>query len=140
VANLRFGNGGITVEMDDALDRIARAALERVHPGLVDTIGRETEQIHRLAVSRWPVGRDRPDRRGVHSKDRWRWDLIVSPDFDVVRGRISNDAEWAYMVKPRFLWGKTGYSELVRRPMVAARDRLVDTLGPQVVSVLQAAA
>lgn len=132
---LRFGDGSVTIEMSDTLDVIARRAIEDVHPGLIDAISTETEKVYRQAKARWPVGRDRQDRT-YHSKDRWRWEMVVSSDYSTIRGRIVNDADWVYMVKPRFLWGQSGVNELVRKPMRQAHKRLVNSLGDLVASRL----
>ena len=102
---------------------LARRALERVAPGLVEELEAEVEPLHREVKARWPRGRERRGR-SFHSKDRWRYELVISPDQDTIRARIVNDAPWVFVVRPRWLYGKTGVNEMVRRPMRRIRTRL----------------
>lgn len=122
MAKLRYSEGSVSIAMDDTLERLVRRALDEAAPGVVDRITAETAEVHRLAVSRWPVDTGR-------SKAGLREEIIVSPDS--VRGRIMNDVEYAPYVRPRWTYNTTtAWSVLVQRPMRAAAERLVKTLGP----------
>ncbi len=124
----------ITYKMDDTLQRIARRAVDKVQPGLIDAIEAETRRIHDEAVRDWPVGRFRKDRGGVHSRDRMAMELVI--DGDKVRGRVTNDAEWAPYIRANNLLQRSPYVELLRKPLKRARDKLVQELPREVTEIL----
>lgn len=124
----------ITYKMDDTLQRIARRAVDKVQPGLIDAIEAETRRIHDEAVRDWPVGRFRKDRGGVHSRDRMAMELVI--DGDKVRGRVTNDAEWAPYIRANNLLQRSPYVELLKKPLKKARDKLVRELPREVTEIL----
>ena len=124
----------ISFKMDDTLQRIARQAVNKVQPGLIDAIEAEVRQIHDDAVREWPVGRYRRDRGGVHSRDRMAVEVVI--DGDKVRGRVTNDAEWAPFIRANKLLGKSPYVELLKKPLRRARNKLVRELPREVTEIL----
>lgn len=124
----------ISYKMNDTLQRIARRAVDKVQPGLIDAIEAETRRIHDEAVRDWPVGRFRKDRGGVHSRDRMAMELVI--DGDKVRGRVTNDAEWAPYIRANNLLQRSPYVELLKKPLKKARDKLVRELPREVTEIL----
>lgn len=126
---LRFGDGsGVTVEMSDELEELARRAANDVHPELIDELGGHAERIHRQTKARWPVGRER-EGRPFHSKDRWTWNLVVNSTNDSIQAVVGNDADWVRFVTPRWLHGGSGVREMVTTPMRKAHRQIVHDLG-----------
>lgn len=117
---LKFSDGPVAIEMDDTLERLARRALDKAAPGVVDRITIETAEVYRLGEARWPVKTGR-SRRGL------RHDILVGTDN--VRGRIINDVDYAYYVRPKFLYGSTtAWAAFIQRPMRQAANRLAIAL------------
>lgn len=130
MTKLRFGDGSVTVEMSDELDRIYRAALEKLAPGLVGRITSATKAVFDNAVAQWPVVSGR-------SKAGLQMSVQISSDQKVIRGRIWNDVEYARYVKPKGLDGKSAFVELLRKPMALASKELQPGLIEDAVQALR---
>jgi hypothetical protein len=126
---LKFSDGPVAIEMDDTLERLVRRALDKAAPGVVDRITIETAEVYRVAKGLWPEKTGR-SRAGL------RQEVLVG--IDNVRGRIMNDVDYAYYVRPKVFYGSTtAWSEYVQRPMREAADKLAIDLPKLVRSSLE---
>ena len=57
-------------------------------------------------------------------------------DGDKVRGRVTNDAEWAPYIRANNLLQRSPYVELLKKPLKKARDKLVRELPREVTEIL----
>lgn len=130
MARLRFGSGGVRIEMDDTLDRIYRRVLDRVAPKVVDRIEDATAEVFDGAVIDSPV-RTGQFRRG------FRQFVTVSPDHTQIRGTIVNDVIYARYVRANNLGGKSPIVELVRKPMRAKARELAVVLAADATTQLK---
>lgn len=127
MGRLRFGSGSVSIELDDTLDRMARAAVDRVHPGLLDRMEADTEAVLDDVRKEWPKGRRRrPVRK--HSRDLFEMQSRISADKGVITTTITNSAPYAKYVKPVKLWGKSGYVVYLRNPLRKRQRALVKDL------------
>jgi hypothetical protein len=97
---------------------------------MIDSIERESKGIFEQARGRWPVGKTKK-YRPFHSIERLDHDLIVSSDFEKVRGRVTNDAPWAPYIRPNNLYGASAFVELLQKPAREAKNRLAGELVKQ---------
>lgn len=138
MGKLRYGNARVSVEMDDVAERMARRAIERAAPGILDEIERETETVFRQAQGRWPKGKNpRTHKQPIHSREALRSEYRISEDGKKVSGHIVNDAWWARYVSLWFAQGRNAFAYLIRRPMRAAQRRLSDKLAQRVIDILR---
>lgn len=128
-----MGTGSLTSVVDDRTRELVRAAVERVAPGALDIIERETRKIYDNAHAKWPIGPHKAYRPG-HSRDMLYWEVLI--DGAVIRGRVWCTAEWSKYIKPKGLRGKSAFVELLRKPLRAARAPLTAELGRFVVAEL----
>jgi hypothetical protein len=128
---LRYGNGNVSIEMDDTLDRLYRNAIERAAPGVLERIEAETKAIHDEARRQWPVGHPRdPARRGrAHSREQLSWGASIKGNQIV--GWVRNTAPWSPFIRPTKLYGSTtAFREWLQLPARKAARKLVKELGP----------
>ena len=124
-----FGRGTMQVVVDDGTERIVRAALEQTAPVVVREVEERVDAVLAEARSQWPV-RTGQSRGGLVSGLRL-------PDAETVEGFVFNDVDYAYYIKGRAQGGKSTYVELVRKPMKAAAERLVQDLGEAIVDEIE---
>ncbi|MEQ1565386.1 MAG: hypothetical protein ABMA64_07090 [Myxococcota bacterium] len=121
MGKLKFGSGGIRIEMDDVLDRMYRNALERVAPGVVDQIERATNEVFTEAVAEWPV-RTGTSRAGLEQH------VTVTAEGDAVRGTITNAVAYSKFIRAKSLDGRSPLVELLRKPLRQRAGELSDDL------------
>lgn len=115
--------------MDDTMERLARAALDRAAPGVLDEIETEVGAIHSAAVGRWPKGKNpRTRKQPFHSRDRLEMETRISEGGETVSGHVTNDAWWARYVTLWFAQGRNAFTELLRKPMRKAQKRIADSI------------
>jgi hypothetical protein len=118
MGKLRFGSGSVSVEMDDTLDRMVRAAINKAQPGALREVERATEELYAQAVAQWPV-KTGTSRAGL------RREVLVSQGLDRIRGRVFNDVDYAKYIRPRALYGAdTAFVAYLRRPAKEIAERL----------------
>ena len=130
MGRLRAKAGKVTVEYDDVLDRLYRAAAERLAPGLLDACERKMEAVRDAAASAWPVktGRSRAGLEVVSSIDANSGRLTV---------QIRNDVVYAVYVPLSSTYGSsTAWQRLVRDPGRKATKELAAELGPVTLGIL----
>ena len=126
---LKFSDGPVAIEMDDTLERLVRRALHKAVPGVVDRITIETAEVYRVAKGLWPEKTGR-SRAGL------RQEVLVG--IDNVRGRIMNDVDYAYYVRPKVFYGSTtAWAEYVQRPMREAATRIAIQLPLLMIDMLE---
>lgn len=133
MSRIVYGTPSAFVEVDDALEKTIRDTIERVAPGVVDTMDATTYEIWQGAKAQWPVGPYKEHRNGRHSRDELYRDILVSAD-GTVRGRVWCTAEWARYIKPKGLGGKSAFVELLRKPTERMKPRLVEAIRNLVVN------
>ena len=121
---LKFGSGAIRLDMDDTLERMMRAAAERVAPGVLDRIDTAVTRIEAEATRRWPV-------KTGKSRDGLASHTIITPDGDHIRGTVMNDVFYARYVKSfkNSLNGKSAMVTLLMKPIQAEAKLLAEDLG-----------
>lgn len=124
MSKLKFGTGSIRIEMDDTLDRMVRQAAEKVAPGVLTRIESSIERIEAEASAKWPVASGR-------SKEGLEAHTIISPDQNLIRGTITNNAPYAYFIKSgqNGLGGKSAVVELIGKPIRAEAKHLAEDIG-----------
>jgi len=131
----RIGSGSLSFVIEDRTEELVRAAVERAAPGAARVIEDEIGAIYESARARWPVGPEKRERKGRHSRDELVQELVV--ERDRIRGRIFNTAPWAKYIKPKGLKGKSAFVELLRKPLRARRDAVVRLLGQSIIAGME---
>lgn len=122
MARLQYGDSHLRVTMDDTLDRLFRAALEDLAPGLVPEMERSAEAVYSSAHEAWPVKTGR-------SKAALGRSVFVT-DKSTVRASVFNSIDYAKFVKPKSIGGESAFVELLRKPLQKEATRLIGALGP----------
>lgn len=124
MGKLRFGSGGVTVEMSDDFSVLIRRAMDDALPGVYDRLEQAVDRVYTQAVERAPV--DTGTFRASIKKE-----LVVSPDYSMIRGRVMSDLDYArYIRSPAKLPGTgSAFVELFRKPMDAEGDALIADVG-----------
>lgn len=122
MGKLFFGSGSVRLEMDDALDRIYRNAIETVAPGMLARIETATKEIFDAALKAWP-------RKTGRSADGLRMEIVVAGDNSEVRGTITDPVTYAKYIKAKSLGGKSAFVEILRKPLQKRAKELVGELG-----------
>ena len=118
----RFKDGSITIDMSDTLADMARRAVQRTQPGVLEAMEREVEAARRDVVRDWPVKTGRSSRA-------FKVETLFSPNDVTVR--LINTIDYAPFVRPKEFFGvATGFVRIVRPRMRAAADTLIEELGP----------
>lgn len=128
---LQVRQGNVTVTLDDGLEKLARAAIENVLPGVLDEMTRLAAEVASDAHADWPVktGKSAAGIRLVQELDLGRSSVAV---------RIRNDVSYAIYVKPAVWHGATtAWERLIRKPMADLHRELTERLGPQIVEALR---
>lgn len=131
MGKLRAKAGKVTVEYDDVLDRLYRAAAEKLAPGLLSTCEATLEAVRDKAAAEWPV-----------KTGRSRAGLEVVSSIDVNSGRLTvqirNDVTYAVYVPLASTFGaSTAWQRLVRDPGRRALKELAKKLGPVTLDLLR---
>jgi hypothetical protein len=132
MGKLSFGTGSVRVEMDDALERLARRALEDVAPGLLPAVEETVARLESEATDKWPV-------RTGRSRDGLGHYVAITPSGDQVRGSLINTVDYARFVKSskKGLGGRSAMVELMRKPVQAAAKVLAQELGAVAAKVVR---
>ena len=129
MTQLRLKDGSMTMLVDDGLERLVRDAIEKVAPGVLELVESETKAVYDGAKSRWPVGPDKRDRKGRHSKFELYHEVVIDTTKGLIRGRVWNEAPWSRYIKPKGLKGKSAFVELLRKPLQKRARVFVQQLG-----------
>ena len=127
----RARDGNVTVTLDDTLERLVRAAAEKVLPGVLKVMEAGVSEVLDEAHDDWPVktGRSRAGLQRSTELDLGRSAITV---------RARNDVPYAIYVKPAAWHGATtAWQRLVRSPMGALHKEFVEQLGPVIVEQLR---
>lgn len=126
----RIRDGDVTVTLDDGLERLARAALDEVIPGVVRRMESDVGGILDDAASEWPIETGR-SRAGLARQTTL---LLGGEGVEVL---IADPVPYVPFIKPRKLHGATtAWQRYVRGPMAALHRELTITLGPVIVDAL----
>lgn len=130
MGSIRIGGGGaITATVDDGIERMLRRVVSQVEPALLEELEAEVSDVYRSAVKRWYASRKpRTAKQPYHSRDRLAYHIEVIDGGTIIRGRVTNDAWWAKYVKPKTLYYRSAYVELLRKPMRKAGRRLASKM------------
>lgn len=131
---LVYQDGPAKIRVSDTLERLTRAAVEEVYPGVLPQVEKAVRDLVADAAATWPV------KTGVS-----RAGLDTEVRYDAGKNTISvhavNDVPYAIFVRPKAWHGATtAWQRLVRGPMVALRKRVMTTLGPKILEILRAGA
>ena len=137
MSRISYGRGSMSVVVDDQTADLVRRAIERVAPGMVARLEQVTEELYQSAHQRWPVGPDKPERKGVHSRDLLAREVQIQPDRTTIRARVYCTAAWSKYIKPKGLGGKTAFVEYLRKPLLKLRKPLTAELGSLIVREMQ---
>lgn len=125
----RYSEGGVTVELDDTLERFVLAAVDAALPGVRTRLEAEVANLLEEAREEWPV------RTGV-SRDGLKTVTEIGPSY--VRVLLVNDVDYAKFVRPSKWYGATtAWERLCKKPMKDLGKRMVIELGPEVVAALR---
>lgn len=131
MGRLVYRSGGVAVAYSDVLDRVARAAIERAAPGVLQAMERELGEVHEAARRDWPV-------RTGRSRDGLVLDSALDPTTGRLRVSIRNDVPYAIYIKPKKLYGATtAWERYVRKPGRVKVRELARELGPVLLAVLR---
>lgn len=129
MSRVRFGVGTTSVELSDDLSGLVESVLDRVVPGVREAFDRETTAIYEEARRRWPVKTGR-SREGLVHGIRIR----TLGDGDVIEGFVGNTVDYARYIRTSAASGSDAphpMTDLLRRPMLQASERMIATLGPE---------
>lgn len=129
MTQLRLKDGNLTMLVNDGLERLVRDALEKVAPGVLGIVEDETQAVYDHARKRWPIGPDKPERKGRHSRDELYHEVVIDTARGIIRGRVWNEAPWSRYIKPKGLRGKSAFVELLRKPLQSRQADIVTKLG-----------
>lgn len=105
----RIREGDVVIELDDAMERLARDAAERVAPGLLKRLEGRFGQILGWARREWPV------RTGL---SKGGLDTRVTFGNEEVTVELVNTVDYAIYVRPSKWYGATtAWQRLVRGPV-----------------------
>ena len=134
---LRYGTGAMSVEMDDTMSKIARAAIERVQPGLLDELEDIARETHDDARKRWPV--DTGESRAALD-----YGVRVVRSGTQVEAYVSNDAPHTRYIRSRKITGlgewdgeKNPFALLVRKPLQSSAKELAERLADAALEALE---
>lgn len=121
---LYYGSGETAVVLDqDKADLLAQA-IDNALPGALEAVSEELEIVYQNAVDKAPVDTGR-------FKASIRRQLIVSKDYETLRGRLWSDVAYARFIRSNDLPNSgSAFVELFRKPVQAAGERLIRRLGP----------
>ena len=122
---LYYGSGETAVILDQDKADLLSQAIDNALPGAMDAVSEELEIVYRSAEDHAPVDTGK-------FKASIRRQLIVSKDYEILRGRLWSDLAYArFIVSPATLPGSgSAFVELFRKPVEAAGERLIRRLGP----------
>lgn len=124
-------DGNVTVELDDGLEDLARAAIEKVMPGVLARIETDVLSLVEFAYDEWPV-------KTGESRGGLERNTVLDMGRSEIRGEIRNDVPYAIYVRPAAWHGATtAWQRLVRGPMGSLHKELTDELGPVIVEALR---
>ena len=129
----RVRDGNVTVTIDDALEDLVAAAIDRALPGVRARMTADTTELLEHAEGEWPVktGRSRAGLEQVEELDIGRSSFTT---------RIRNDVPYAIFVVPAKWHGATtAWQRLVRGPMASLHKEFTEILGPVIVEGLRSA-
>jgi hypothetical protein len=129
VTQLRLKDGNLTMLVDDGLEQLVRDAIDKVAPGLLRLVEEETRAVYEGAKGKWPVGPERRDRNGRHSRDELYHEVVIDTTKGLIRGRVWNEAPWSRYIKPKGLRGKSAYVALLRKPLQDRAKVFVTQMG-----------
>lgn len=130
-------DGNVTVTLDDGLQKLVKAAIDKALPGVRQVMGSEAATILDEAQSEWPV-QSGNSRDGLALREEL--DLGRSSYAIRIVANANGRAPYTVYVRPRAWHGATtAWARLVRGPMVKLHKELVDTLGPQITAAIRAA-
>jgi hypothetical protein len=118
----RYRQGGVTVTLDDGLERFARAAVEAAAPGALKALRENVKPVFDAAYAAWPV------KTGI-SRDGLDMTETVDADRSTISVGIRNDVPYAIFVRPKAWYqATTAWQRLVRGPMLKVEKRIVTDL------------
>jgi hypothetical protein len=133
MGKLRIKGDGVSVEYSDTLERIARAALEKAAPGVVDALEARVEKLRVAAYKRWPVKTGR-------SREALELRTTLDPTTGRVTVGIVNWVRYAIYVRPTSLYGATtAWEAFVRKPVREAAKEVTKELGEAIVEAIREA-
>ncbi len=135
MAQIRYSRGRVSIEMDDTLQQLTRAAADKVLPGAVDMLERGTEWVYQSARAEWPVGK-RPltQQQPIRSRDGLRREVVFDASTNAITGRVWSIAPWAKYIK---VWtnakrggreDRNAFVALLREPMKKLQTQLQDDI------------
>jgi len=132
MSRITYGTGSLSLVLDDQTAELVRRAVDEVAPGVLGKVEDAMRQVYGEAFAAWPVGPERRDRNGVHSRDRLGYEVRVDVD-GTIRGRVFCTASWARYIKPKGLGGKSAFVWLLRRPF----KRVVAPLNTELMDIIR---
>lgn len=130
MGKVRYSQGGVSIDMDDRLEAMVRAAADKVLPDAVGRVERATEWVYEGARAGWPVGlRPLTSKQPIRSRDGLGHEVVYDASSNSVTGRVFNTAWWARYVKTWEGLGsgyKSAYVALLRKPMQQAAKQIED--------------
>jgi hypothetical protein len=132
MGNIRIREGGVTVELSDVFDRIARDTIERLIPGAIALLEAEIREVHAIARSEWPI------KTGKSSAGLKVFTEIRGEE---LRVGIENSVPYAVWVRPKEWFGSTtAWQRLVRGRVVIVNREISKKLGPVIIEAMRKAA
>jgi hypothetical protein len=131
-------DGGVTVTLDDGLEKLVKATIDAALPGVREKMLAESVTLIDDAQAEWPVGDDGPP----HSRDglalREELDLGRSSYAVRIVGNVNGDTPYTVYVRPKAWHGATtAWARLCRSPMTKLHKELVKTLGPIITAAIK---
>lgn len=126
---IRYREGSVTVTVDGEVARWVDAVLRSAGRDVLGAIEVEVNNVHRVAVDRWPV-------RSGRSRDGLRTALTLDRTRGRIEGAVLALVPYSIYVKSYKggLQGKSAWQVLVRGPMNLAKKRLTASLGDVIVN------
>lgn len=116
---LTYGTSNARVTISDDFSGYIRQAIERTMPGMYAKVEEATKRVHAQAVERAPVKTGRFQRS-------IEMDMLLSPDFEYIRGRVFSDVKYGkYITSASLPDSGNAFVELFQKPMRAEGKALI---------------
>lgn len=141
MATYTVGSGSLRLKVTDPFRDIAIRAVREMAPNTLRILESYVDKLVADAKARWPVGRARKgklDGEGrTPSRELLEAEIVIETN-GTVRGRVTNSAAYAYMIKTS-QGGVNGspWQKLVNKPFKIATPALVAALKAETEATLK---